>query len=174
MRYPATVCWFDSDHESWQNYTVCETVLGPEEVDAALDRFDRDMQRVGFPLMGDIHDIEGHQFTFGFTSRQELGFITFQPSHLLNNDRGHYQFIPLKWSVASSADATSLPPILYDKGQKWVSYRYWNEYDPYNVAIEYCVPIPLVRQAIREYLATGTFSACIAWGERADWTLASP
>ena len=172
MRYPATVTWCDTEPESWQDYTVCHTIRGAEELKTALDRFEQDVRNLKFALIGEIHDREGHELKFGLHAFQDRAFISFQPKHLLENEKGHYQYIPLRWSLADSAAAATFPPIGHLKGRERIDFLIWPGYDPYEIMPPYCVPMILVRQAIREYLATGEFSTCIGWGERADWSIA--
>ncbi len=174
MRYPAEVTWFDREPEGGEDHTARWIVLAPDELESALDRFEQDMRRLGFALAGEIFDREGHCLTFGFSAFEELGFVAFQPGHLLNNERGHYQYAPLKWSVSNPADAATLPAIGNLRGRDRIDFMIWPGYDPYEVSPEYCVPIPLVKQAILEYSTMGEFSRCIAWGERADWTKPGP
>ena len=172
MRYPATVTWCDTNPESWQDYTVCHTVQCGEELDPILDRFEQDVRRLKFALIGNIHDRDGHELTFGCFDHRDCAFISFQPKHLLANEKGHYQYAPLKWSVADSGEASALPPIGHRGGRERIDFFVWLGFDPYEIMPSYCVPMSMVRQAIREYLATGVFSKCIGWGERADWMIA--
>jgi Immunity protein Imm1 len=174
LQLPAKVCWCDAEPESHEDYTVCHTAHSVEELDAALDRFEQDMRRLNFSLQGEIYDCEGDYLTFGFTDYQDMGFVAYQPKHLLHNDNGHFQRIPLKWSVASAAEAATLPPIgnRFEPRSDRIDFLIWPGYDPFEVKPQYCVPIALARQAIREYLTTGEFTKTIAWGERPDWTIA--
>jgi hypothetical protein len=110
--------------------------------------------------------------TFGYFDHRDCAFISFQPKHLLANEKGHYQYVPLKWSVADSVEASASPPIGHRRGRERIDFFVWLGFDPYEIMPSYCVPMSMVRQAIREYLATGVFSKCIGWGERADWTIA--
>jgi hypothetical protein len=172
MRYPATVTWCDHEPASWQDYTTCHTVQSPEHFEAAIARFEQDMRRLKFALLGEIRDSEGHRLTFGFTEFGDRAFVVFQPKHLLYDEHGRSQYRPVRWSVASPADATTLPPGGCPRGRERerMDFHWWRiGYDPFEVMPEYHVPIHLVKQAIREYLDTGEFAPCIAWGESADW-----
>jgi hypothetical protein len=155
MRYPATVTWCDTKPESWQDYTGSHTVSCEEELEVAMDLFEKDARNLRFPLIGRLHDCEGHELTFGFYDDRDRAFMSFQPRHLLANEKGHYQYSPLRWSVANQAKASNLPPILHTIGRERIDFFLWTDFDPYQVMPQYCVPMTLVRLVIREYLDTG-------------------
>jgi hypothetical protein len=172
MRFPAKISWCDREPENWQDFTVSQAIASAEELEAALDHFERDGRRLRFPLLAELDDCHGNRFNVGYDGRQERAFLVFSPKHLLTDEAGRYQFLPLRWSIANRESAATLPPIYaHPIRRERVDFHIWPGYDPTSVMPPYCVPMPLVRQAIGQYLATGEFSNCIGWGERADWTL---
>ena len=170
MRYPAELTWCDEEPGPEQDRTTRQLIRDPEELETALDRFERDTRRLKLPLLAELFDREGHCLTFGFSPAKELSFLTFQPVHTLRNERGHFQHAPLRWSVSPLADAANLPPINQVHGPDRVGFLFWPGYDPLYVMPAYCVPFSLVRRALGEYLDRGEFSTCLGWGARPDPT----
>jgi hypothetical protein len=70
------------------------------ELEAALDLFERDGRRLQFPLLAELDDCHGNRFDVGFYWRQEWGFLAYSPKHLLTDEAGRYQFLPLRWRLA--------------------------------------------------------------------------
>jgi hypothetical protein len=172
MRFPAMISWCDRKPESWQDFTVSRAIASAKELESALDQFERDGRRLRFPLLAELDDCHGNRFDVGFYWRQERGFLAYSPKHLLTDEAGRYQFFPLRWSIADRDAAATLPPFYaHPIRRERVDFFIWPGYDPTSVMPPYCAPMPLIRQAIGQYLATGEFSDCIGWGECADWTL---
>ncbi|MCY2966669.1 MAG: hypothetical protein NT069_24080 [Planctomycetota bacterium] len=172
MRFPATITWCDREPESWQDFTISRAIDCARELESALDQFERDVRRVQFPLLAELDDCDGNRFQIGYDGHQERGFLAYAPKHLLTDEAGRDQFLPIRWSIANSETAATLPPYYAQPiRRERVDFFIWEGYDPISVMPPYCPPMPLVRQAIGQYLATGEFSDCIGWGERPDWTL---
>jgi hypothetical protein len=153
MQYPAKISWFDRPPEVWEDHTVSLWVSEPQELDAALDRFDRDMRRLQFSLAGRIIDREGRHVAFGFSEHQELGYASFR----LQDD----SMCPwLIWSLRDTANTANVQQLT---GRDRIDFHYWPGLDPWEVRLANCVPITALRRAIHFYLASGTFD-CIAWG----------
>jgi hypothetical protein len=131
--------------------------------------FEHDGRRLRFPLLAELDDCHGNRFKVGYYWRQELGFLSYSPKHLLTDEASRYQFSPIRWSIANRELAAALPPInAHPIRRERVDFLIWPGFYPTSVMPPYCVPMPLVRQAIAQYLATGEFSNCIGWGERAE------
>jgi hypothetical protein len=171
-RFPAMISWCDREPEGGQDFTVSQAIASVAELEAALDCFERDGRRVGFSLLAELDDCHGNRFHVGYDGRHERGFLAFSPKHLLADEAGRYQFLPIRWSIANRETAALLPPFYaHPIRRERVDFFIWPGYNPTSVMPPYCAPMPLIRQAIGQYLSIGEFSDCIGWGERADWTL---
>jgi hypothetical protein len=175
MRFPATITWCDRPPEGAQDFTVSHVIDSAKNLEAALNQFERDGRRIQFPLLAELDDRYGNRFEVGYDGRHERGFLAYAPKHLLTDEAGRYQFLPIRWSIGNRETAAALPPyyacpIRRDR----IDFFIWLGYAPTSVMPPYCPPMPLVRQAIGQYLTTGEFSGCIAWGERLDWTQGEP
>ena len=162
MRFPANITCCDREPEASQDFTVSKIIDSAKELEAALDQFERDGRRVRFPLLAELDDCRGNRFNVGYDGCQERGFLAYAPKHLLTDEAGRYQFLPIRWSIANRETAAMLPPFYaHPIRRERVDFFIWLGYDPTSVMPPYCPPMPLVRQAIGQYLATGEFSGCI-------------
>ena len=173
MKYPVKISWCDREPITVQQEddgTVVLLIGGEAECLAALDRMERDMRATTRYLNGTIVDCTGDSLCFGMSSRNDIGYVTYQPRPPKPTEKGHLNGSPNRWSVSESAvdpnrrfgqprDSTNI--MFFD----------WEASYPTDLSTDHCVPLELVKRAVCDYLSAGTFSSCIRW---AGYEPASP
>ena len=167
MLYPAQVSWCDREPVTVQeedNGTVVAFVQNGFECHAALDRMERDMRSTTQFLEGTVKDRLGSTLFFGMTSHGDQGYVSYQPSHLKYDTKGHYSSCPIKWSVSECAKE---PQRRFGQASddSCLFFFQWKGSYPLTISTDHCVPMDFVKLAICEYLANDRFWTGITWVE---------